>query len=366
MWSKIFRKSACFDGQWRCSPVHESATGQQKRVIDQKFQEQSAHETMSRKWNARPSALALADYAEQTFQSLVTCYVHDSETASKCGISIPPKPQEHNRLRTLQWNIHYFTDAQGRASSEVTCGIIHEILRTDADVICLNEYADYDRYSQHSFLEKQLLQSGYTFRCATKAFPTFLAVKESLSPILREISLSESRSAIVAELAGPGVVIAGTHLDFANGPQRHLEMSRLLEHLKPSVVDVPMFVVGDLNQQRQVDYASNEWKRIANGMDRRRAPRDDGVDSLLQQARFQCPWDTQSPLDTNWETTYPPSTHWSGTIVDYSYGNQHTRAQGCYISPAQWSDHRMTVCDWEITREEENSIGTKGSFFESK
>ena len=43
----------------------------------------------------------------------------------------------------------------------------------------------------------------------------------------------------------------------------------------------------------------------------------------------------------------PPATHWTGTIVDYAYGRNLT-AEGVYISPAYWSDHRMIVTDWAM------------------
>jgi hypothetical protein len=52
-----------------------------------------------------------------------------------------------------------------------------------------------------------------------------------------------------------------------------------------------------------------------------------------------------STVVTNWETSHPPAMHWSGTIVDYSYG-RNILAVAVSISPAGWSDHRMTVCDW--------------------
>ena len=104
-------------------------------------------------------------------------------------------------------------------------------------------------------------------------------------------------------------------------------------------------LVGDLNQQREHDYTSDEWEQIRSGMEHRRSCEDDGVAKLLMDQGFVCAWDSAPPPKTNWETSRPPATHWSGTIVDYSYGCNISPIT-MSISPAGWSDHRMTVCDW--------------------
>lgn len=105
-------------------------------------------------------------------------------------------------------------------------------------------------------------------------------------------------------------------------------------------------LLGDFNQQREWDYARDEWDRIQSGMRRRGSCVDDGVAGMLEERGFACAWDNSNPAPRiNWETPHPPATHWSGTIVDYSYG-RNVSPMAVSIGPTGWSDHRMTVCDW--------------------
>mmetsp|Transcript_34342 Transcript_34342/g.38344 ORF Transcript_34342/g.38344 Transcript_34342/m.38344 type:complete len:662 (+) Transcript_34342:93-2078(+) len=172
---------------------------------------------------------------------------------------------------------------------------------------------------------------------------------------------------------------------------------------------IPVLLMGDFNQQRQQDYTVHEWQQIGASAARRSVPTDDGVADLLQHHSFRCIYDdvvatatamhhsnggrsTTSTVDVvkcNWSNNnndgmmmqhnIPPSTHWSGTTIDYTYyydGQQqqpknnttttrntisstpthHKQQQqqhkltpeGVYISPVGYSDHRMTVTDWNI------------------
>jgi hypothetical protein len=174
---------------------------------------------------------------------------------------------------------------------------------------------------------------------------------------------------------GDFLTVIGTHLDHRYGRLRHKEMKQLLHELfcgqrqhnanpqeeqgaddccsnyynDDSILDVGVdtriILAGDLNQQRQMDYPREEWESvIAPNMKYREVCLDDGVDSLLQAEGFSCAWDknaaaaaagqdkASSPTTIkNWTTEHPPSTHWSNAV---------------FISPAGWSDHRMTVVDW--------------------
>jgi hypothetical protein len=94
---------------------------------------------------------------------------------------------------------------------------------------------------------------------------------------------------------------------------------------------------------------------------------DDGVAALLQNHNFQCVFDQlQQVLGDDQQsssfsaTTFalPPSTHWSGTTIDYSY-SRNIPVHGVYVSPAGYSDHRMTVCDWKLPDTGNMAVKTK-------
>lgn len=155
----------------------------------------------------------------------------------------------------------------------------------------------------------------------------------------------------------------------------------------------PVILMGDFNQQRSQDYTDLEWKRISDSANMRNVPRDDGVSRILEANNFRCILDDvnrrivtttttsedddddQDENDTvevkcnwNWNKKQPPpSTHWSGTTIDYtyyynanenaSYKNKNNTTttttttiapHGVYVSPVGFSDHRMTVTDWNV------------------
>jgi hypothetical protein len=344
-------------------------------------------------WSVRPSALSLTKPTCLAREVLEDLYMKDNERATKEGVAIQPRPSTADtgngtnktnttwrRLRTLQWNIQGWANVQGQASSETRAGIIQTILEADADVIVLNEYHWDEPEACNQAFEQLLRELGYTtIQCATVFCPTFMATRFQVHQS-REIRLSEERSALAMQVVVKNknskngshyhhnnnhdrddddedlVWLIGTHLDHTDGRQRRKEMQALLQELFHHVPeDEKMILVGDLNQQRQEDYAPDEWNIICEGMNDRRACLDDGVDQLLRDEDFTCAWETVNTTDPtnttnttmcNWKTLHPPSTHWSGTIVDYSYG-RNVIAEGVSISPAGWSDHRMTVCDWK-------------------
>jgi endonuclease/exonuclease/phosphatase family metal-dependent hydrolase len=317
------------------------------------------------------------------------CIIHTS--AVKATAAAP--------LRTLQWNIQAFTSPRGERSPYITNGIIDTIHEADADVIVLNEYHWKDQHrSQEQFEGEYLRAYGYNdYYCGSVITPTLIA---SRKPVLQfeEIILSRERSAMCVKIdaacqaslptndSGIGnndddasglIWVIGTHLDAFNGQQRLVEIEQLLAHMKnhPSIFDpsVPILLMGDFNQQRQKDYPLGEWQQITTSMDSRRVCRDDGVASMLEENGFQCVFDVVisddvnkgtdakstsiatktadlrlHQLQTNWETSHPPSTHWSGTTIDYSYAVGDVIVDGVFISPAGFSDHRMTVCDWSV------------------
>ncbi|KAL9189985.1 hypothetical protein ACHAXT_009660 [Thalassiosira profunda] len=306
-------------------------------------------------WTFRPTALASADNVYTTRASrgrLEHYYNEDNRRASDEGVEILSRP-ESAKIRTAQWNIN----SGWRDPHSKSAGLIHTIREADADVVVLNEYRN-----EVSF-EKELRDLGYSFvDCATVDFPTVLATRLEVKEH-REIRLSDDRSAMLARVRvrdGGTAWVIGTHINFVWGEQRLKEMEVLRKELHKmgilgDAVDGTtskpaerVILVGDLNQQREQDYSEGdgmEWARIRSGMIYRKSSEDDGVAQLLADEGFVCAWDATPPPKTNWETARPPATHWSGTIVDYSYG-RNVSPLTASISPASWSDHRMTVCDW--------------------
>lgn len=322
--------------------------------------------TMSN-WSFRPSILTLDDYKEAKLfrETFLEYYQLDNERATaETGPEIPPRS---SKFRTLQWNLNGWAGDRGMLNALThSKEIISTILQADADCIILNEYHWGDHGRAHSELETKLRRKGCRTRmCGTVYCPTFVATRWSTSH-KTEWVLSRERSALVLQVVnnqGESVTVIGTHLDHRDGEQRHKEMCNLLQELlcpqrnrnpqeeidngnpKDVLTGTRIILSGDFNQQRQKDYSEQEWNgAIAPNMKRRKTCFDDGVDKLLQSEGFVCAWDTK-PTSTNWTTEHPPSTHWSGTIVDYSYG-RNVEANSIYISPAGYSDHRMTVVDW--------------------
>lgn len=304
--------------------------------------------------------------------------IRDNDQAQKDGVRISTHPQQQQQapqpqsptiapppqcfLRTLQWNIQAWTSPAKERSPSINQGIMDTIVDADADVMTLNEYHWCDRGTTQDVFEHHLREQGYTFFCACNMTPTLVATRCRVLQY-EEIPLSWERSAMCLkiEIRHTGVVmwVIGTHLDAFDGQQRTQEIQRLLKYLrqKKAMFDerTPMVIAGDFNPQRQRDYHHDEWQRIQESMDRRNVCRDDGVAKLLEGQQFRCVFDrlqTQHSLDnhvrSNWElASCPPSTHWSGTTIDYSY-SRNLPIHGVYVSPAGFSDHRMTVCDWNM------------------
>jgi len=330
-------------------------------------------------WTFRPSVLSLPSYRDANLprETFLEYYQSDNDRAVQSdgeATSTQPIPPRSAKFRTLQWNLNGWTGDSGTLNALTYYKqITATILQADPDCIILNEYHWNDSGRTHAQFETTLRGLGYTTQiCGTVYCPTFVATRRRASNTT-ELLLSEERSALVLRLEdneGDFITVIGTHLDFRDGQQRRKEMQTLLselvcqqqvsgnpqenydEHCSESSNDfliqenTKVILAGDLNQQRQCDYAPEEWdSAIAPNMVKRNTCFDDGVDKLLQNEGFRCAWDT-SPAKTNWTTVHPPSTHWSGTIVDYSYG-RNLRANAVFISPAGWSDHRMTVVDWD-------------------
>lgn len=318
-------------------------------------------------WTFRPSILSLENYKDATLrgETFLEYYQRDNERATKeADPEIPPRSA---KFRTLQWNLNGWAGDCGLLDAHThSKQIISTILQADADCIILNEYHWYDRERAHHELETALQRQGFnTIMCGTVYCPTFIATRWSTSHTTEWV-LSRERSALVLQVMndqGESLTVIGTHLDHQDGAQRYTEMRNLLQELfrtqrnrnpqeendhcnsNDVLPGTRIILSGDLNQQRQKDYSEQEWNgAIAPNMQRRAACLDDGVDKILQSEGFVCAWDTK-PTTTNWTTEHPPSTHWSGTVVDYSYG-RNVEANSIYISPAMWSDHRMTVVDW--------------------
>lgn len=316
-------------------------------------------------WKFRPSALASAISAYTSAYSrdeLTELYEYDNQRAAREDVTILSR-SESSKLRTLQWNINNGRHNFDKHSSFVIQkGLVDAIKDSDADVVVLNEYSRKIAYRWHQTFEEDLKAIGYSYvECATVDYPTAIATRLKVKQY-KEIQLSYDRSALLAQVQtknGTLVWVIGTHINFACGEQRMEEMQALVTELeKFFVLDdmrwcskkncaTKIVLVGDLNQQRENDYAPEEWELIRSGMETRGSCQDDGVAQLLSDQGFVCAWDSKAPHPpkTNWETAHPPATHWSGTIVDYSYG-RNVSPLNVSVGPDGWSDHRMTVCDW--------------------
>jgi len=244
--------------------------------------------------------------------------------------------------------------------------------------------------NSQALLEEVLRLRGYHYsRVANHGdTPTLIATKHKVLQS-KEIHLSNNRSALclLLEIANNSINsnsrcwVVGTHLDAFDASQRRSEIATFLKEVETNHShDVPIVIAGDFNQQRPQDYTPDEWKRIASSANLRGVPLEDGVAATLEEGGFRCILDDVSPTNSssdteeenkvrcNWKSTLPPpSTHWSGTTIDYTYYSNPKQQQqqqqlqqpspatttisphGVYISPAGFSDHRMTVTDWKLT-----------------
>lgn len=329
----------------------------------------------SSSWTFRPSVLQESNYHQLTVDQITEYYIRDNDRAAKEGVVVPPHPSENQEsslplaLRTAQWNIQAWRSPTGKpVNPKDIQGVLRQV---NADVIILNEYHWNDRnHHIHTHFERFLRFQGYQqCYCGTNGTPTLVASKYAVLEF-KEITLSYERSALCLKLDLPSrpLWVIGTHLDHLDGSQRQFEMKKLLQTISQEFhKDDPIILAGDFNQQRQQDYPKKEWQRIEASMAKRKACRDDGVGALLEKQNFRCAFDQllqqQQPhcKNYNWETSsHPPSTHWSGTTIDYSY-SRNIPVQGVYISPAGYSDHRMTVCDWTVPRGTVRRVSAKAA-----
>lgn len=334
-------------------------------------------------WNARPSALSnLEKYRRASAWQLNQAYQSDSEhcqqqhhhqqqqNSNKNVLGRKGKGGHSALLRTCQWNIQSLNYAVmnnksiiGSTSTDAAKAVANELIHFDSDVIVLNEFGSYGGYESGIHALKQYLSNeGYTLHQAHGSFPTAIATRLPTSNVTRA-SLSGDRNAIGMNLKcqdGTTVRIYGTHLadsDFGDGIYRRNEIQKLLHTIDCETASSSFpcsytMIVGDLNQQRERDYSSEEWTTICANKAERNSPRDDGVASLLENAGFFCMWD-QAPRSggqakVNWHSTDPPpSTHWTGTIVDYTYASgTDLSVKSLYVSPSTLSDHRLVITDW--------------------
>mmetsp|Transcript_36478 Transcript_36478/g.88401 ORF Transcript_36478/g.88401 Transcript_36478/m.88401 type:complete len:316 (+) Transcript_36478:62-1009(+) len=310
------------------------------------------------KWTTRPTALhAVTKYCDFSAGELYNLYEEDCWAAARQTEKIeilPRSPQA--KLRTLQWNLHYF----GNDSPPLAKGIIDTIREANADVIVLNEYAFFNTTQGKCQLkcEKELAKLGYVWRCGKVIFPTFVAIRNHYIFESEEVLLCGNRSAVVqligrssASPPSERVWVVGTHLDDLDGSLRQEQMRMLQEFLNTKTKNTDkVILMGDLNEQRPQDYNLDEWKFILESKEKRGIdPALDQLSSILQTQGYLCAWNFPqllvSAANRNWETSHPPATHWTGSIIDYSYGKL-IEAIRVSISPVGWSDHRMTVCDW--------------------
>eukprot|EP00562_Extubocellulus_spinifer_P018601 CAMPEP_0178588424 /NCGR_PEP_ID=MMETSP0697-20121206/27025_1 /TAXON_ID=265572 /ORGANISM="Extubocellulus spinifer, Strain CCMP396" /LENGTH=429 /DNA_ID=CAMNT_0020224771 /DNA_START=98 /DNA_END=1387 /DNA_ORIENTATION=+ len=311
--------------------------------------------------------------------SRTTCSTGTNSTTATCTRTSPSDP------------LHYLHHADQVAQS---------ILDTNSDVVVLNEFGTAGRnpkYGSDRLLEhlcRRLEGDGqYTiYDLAISSYPTAVAVRSHFTVVSSEgirldshhrsavrVSIDPRSLANIASRGGGGgdktaattattsppllLHIYGTHLDHSCGQQRYQEAKNLIRKIKQFMTQErrstdPVLIVGDFNQQRACDYTPDEWRIIGRNLERREAPRTDGVSDLLQSEGFRCCYDTErergrrgnnaAVVRTNWrEGDPPPSTHWSSTVIDYAYG-RNIDVVGIYVLPRNLSDHRMVITDWRI------------------
>jgi len=315
--------------------------------------QESTISSSSSSWSFRPSALD-EQYFLKNRPGLIRDYNADNQRAVAEGVKILPRIS--TTLRTLQWNVHSWATAEGEFLEDE---FFDALLRADADVLVLNEYSRIDG------LEQRLKHKYTTILCGSVPYPTAVAtswhVFDQREVVLPGTQDCGDRSALFLWIGKDAKVepknrvwILGTHLDDQNGSLRNQQISTLLndwihgengENGENGNRNSRAILLGDFNQQRQNDYTDSEWQHISQSMERRNALEDDGVSTILHTMGFRSSWD--DTVKTNWITTKPPSTHWSGTIVDYSYGKNIIPLQ-VSIGPEGCSDHRLTVCDWDV------------------
>jgi endonuclease/exonuclease/phosphatase family metal-dependent hydrolase len=237
-------------------------------------------------------------------------------------------------------------------------GILFALDQANADVLVLNEYTwgqdgvGANRFTQlHSDFEAALEERNYTLHKCGAPASTAIASRVPVDQVT-DIVLDDERHALVVRLVKEDMWIYGTHLcdqDSENGEKRFKELQPLLHHASMRHDKGRVLIAGDFNQQRQQDYTIDEWTRICQSKAKRQAPETDFVAETLAQAGYTCNFDATlvATAERNWPPTDPPpSTHWTGTIVDYAYF-RNLQLLGVYVSPSDWSDHRMIVCDWQ-------------------
>lgn len=368
------------------------------------------------KWESRPSALSNPDYPTISVPALFSCYQNDSLRlhSDPCALALQLQPPRYpssgilirdsfsspSVVRICQWNINCLFYAQKtiRDETEAAHAVAQVLLETNADVIVLNEYGE--RNTDHMLLANndtattgsavrvlnRLLETsgGYEVHVADTEYPTAVATRLPIVQPVTKFFLDDMglRAAVRVRVQLPTqnegtdgegsdhkqnktVCIYGTHLedsDRNNGILRLQGMTRLLKEIakdddqqqqnNSTSSDAGVFIVGDLNQQRERDYHSTEWQRICANKQRRASPQNDGVAAALERDGFQCNYDKIVKGETmvNWNVEDPPpSTHWTGTVIDYCYGrgsDNNLRAAGVYVSPCGLSDHRLIVTDW--------------------
>jgi endonuclease/exonuclease/phosphatase family metal-dependent hydrolase len=339
-------------------------------------------------WKFRPSALAAAqhNYRDAYVHHLHACYARDNKSCSRIvaekeGGKQQGRTEKRQRsFRTCQWNINslnYFLahDNFFESDHDAANKIADTLLETDSDVMVLNEFGedweDPGRPIRH--LQNLLENNGYRVYISRCLWPTAIATRLPLAatntadntsrPNEQYLNLDEERGAVRLDLiAEDGRILRayGTHLaemDVLNGKYRKREMKALLQHIAAATQDdeqrtpAATMIIGDFNQQRQQDYASDEWTAICANKERRGSPENDGNAEQLQNAGFICTLDAADASTTrNWDASKhpPPATHWSGTIVDYTYFRSPLSLQvsGIFVSPCGFSDHRLIVTDW--------------------
>jgi endonuclease/exonuclease/phosphatase family metal-dependent hydrolase len=370
-WTRTMRTDESKDkekGQ-KCNPLEVvDDDGDNYNVSDMnQSSSSSSSSTNDGQWSFRPSALQNLDYKNLHRRDLLSSYLQDCRRAKSEGVVIPPRTKR-STLRTLQWNIHNFRPPRCRELEEdhhhhqnAYDGILFALEQADADVVVLNEYTwghNAVEFFQplHADFEAALKELNYTlYQCGALA-STAIATRVPVDQVT-DIILDDERHALAMRLVKENVWIYGTHLcdhDGENGKKRFQELQPLLLHASKRHDDKGLggvLIAGDFNQQRQQDYTTEEWTRICQNKAKRHSPETDFVAETLAQAGYTCNFDATliASAERNWPPTDPPpSTHWTGTIVDYTYFRGNVQLLGVYVHSSALSDHRMTVCDWQL------------------
>jgi|SRR3989338_3065455 len=261
------------------------------------------------------------------------------------GIKKIEKDEKNIRIGT--YNIHYWTDILEKENFE---GIINEIEKINADVMCLQEVSfGKTRYNKkgEKEIEEIFLKMGYLYKCENRCCKYIgsdygnlilskLEIEEKKQGTLYKGNVKVRRGYSLIKLRNIDLQICCTHLDVfdISGKIRNIQIAELC-----NILNLPQnntILMGDFNCLNPSDYSSDE-KNYLSSLDKRYLP---DFSSLSQLEPF---------FKTCWQFSNlspPPFTVWSNHTIDFIFIPINFPYQ-IYprISLSSNSDHFPLFCD---------------------